>query len=107
MCGATVYEISRIADLVQVSLAPALDHLDQAILAKAFRGELAPQDPYDEPALVLLARIREQRAQQAEATKGKKRTSTIQRGIKTGKQSAKLAPQQLTLASTIDQGLVS
>jgi type I restriction enzyme, S subunit len=35
-----------------------IDHLEQAILAKAFRGELVPQDPNDEPASVLLARIR-------------------------------------------------
>ncbi len=35
-----------------------LDRLDQAVLAKAFRGELVPQDPNDEPASVLLERIR-------------------------------------------------
>jgi type I restriction enzyme, S subunit len=35
-----------------------VDHLDQAILAKAFRGELVPQDPNDEPASVLLGRIK-------------------------------------------------
>ena len=34
-----------------------LPKLDQAILAKAFRGELVPQDPNDEPASVLLERI--------------------------------------------------
>jgi type I restriction enzyme S subunit len=34
-----------------------IDHLDEAILAKAFRGELVPQDPNDEPASVLLERI--------------------------------------------------
>jgi type I restriction enzyme, S subunit len=34
-----------------------IDHLDQAILARAFRGELVPQDPNDEPASVLLERI--------------------------------------------------
>lgn len=34
-----------------------LDKLTQAILAKAFRGELVPQDPDDEPASVLLQRI--------------------------------------------------
>lgn len=34
-----------------------LRNLEQAILAKAFRGELAPQDPNDEPASVLLERI--------------------------------------------------
>ena len=38
-----------------------IDHLDQAVLAKAFRGELVPQDLNDEPASVLLERIRAQR----------------------------------------------
>jgi type I restriction enzyme S subunit len=32
-------------------------HLDQRILAKAFAGELVPQDPTDEPAETLLARV--------------------------------------------------
>lgn len=36
--------------------------LDQSIFAKAFRGELVPQDPSDEPASVLLERIRTERA---------------------------------------------
>ena len=36
--------------------------LEQSILAKAFRGELCPQHPDDEPASVLLKRIRAQRA---------------------------------------------
>jgi type I restriction enzyme, S subunit len=38
-----------------------IDHLDQAILAKAFQGELVPQDPSDERASVLLERIRAER----------------------------------------------
>ena len=39
----------------------ALAHMNQSILAKAFRGELVPQDPNDEPASVLLDRIRQER----------------------------------------------
>ncbi len=35
---------------------------EQSILAKAFRGELVPQDPNDEPASALLARIKADRA---------------------------------------------
>jgi type I restriction enzyme, S subunit len=35
-----------------------VDKLTQSILAKAFRGELVPQDPNDEPAAALLERIR-------------------------------------------------
>lgn len=38
-----------------------LPKLDQAILAKAFRGELVPQDPNDEPASELLERIKAER----------------------------------------------
>lgn len=35
-----------------------VDKLTQSILAKAFRGELVPQDPNDEPASALLERIK-------------------------------------------------
>jgi type I restriction enzyme, S subunit len=35
-----------------------IDLLDRVVLAKAFRGELVPQDPNDDPASVLLERIR-------------------------------------------------
>ncbi|MFG6104508.1 restriction endonuclease subunit S [Leptothoe sp. EHU-05/26/07-4] len=38
-----------------------LSTIDQSILAKAFRGQLVPQDPNDEPASVLLERIRVER----------------------------------------------
>ena len=37
-----------------------VDRLTQSILAKAFRGELVPQDPNDEPASELLKRIKEE-----------------------------------------------
>lgn len=41
-----------------------VDKLTQSILAKAFRGELVPQDPNDEPAEKLLERIREERGKE-------------------------------------------
>jgi type I restriction enzyme S subunit len=47
--------------------------LDEAILAKAFRGELVPQDENDEPAEHLLARIR---AEREAAPKGKRAKRT-------------------------------
>lgn len=46
--------------------------LDEAILAKAFRGELVPQDENDEPAEHLLARIRAERAAAPKAKRGRK-----------------------------------
>jgi type I restriction enzyme S subunit len=50
-----------------------VDRLTPALLAKAFRGELVPQDPNDEPANVLLERLAATRraARQAEAGAGK------------------------------------
>jgi type I restriction enzyme, S subunit len=47
-----------------------LETLNQSILAKAFRGELVPQDPNDEPASVLLERIKAEKTKQE--TTGKK-----------------------------------
>jgi type I restriction enzyme S subunit len=54
-------EIDRLA-AEAASARRLLDRLDRAILAKAFRGELVPQDPNDEPASALLDRIRGERA---------------------------------------------
>ncbi len=53
------------ADKLQVRFTAArahTDHLTPALLAKAFRGELVAQDPNDEPASALLARIAADRA---------------------------------------------
>jgi len=49
-----------------------LDALDQSLLAKAFRGELVPQDPADEPASVLLERIKAESATAGPARRGRK-----------------------------------
>jgi len=60
-----------LADQLEARLTSArkvVDRLTPALLAKAFRGELVPQDPNDEPARVLLERIRA--ARQAEAAAG-------------------------------------
>lgn len=50
-----------------------LDKLDQATLARAFRGELVTQDPADEPANVLLDRIRIERASAPKVTRGRRK----------------------------------
>ena len=65
---------SRIDGLLPV-LDSTMSKLDQSILSKAFKGELVPQDPNDEPASELLARIhatREKEAAGKKATKKKK-----------------------------------
>ena len=47
----------RLESLYNVARAQ-VERLTPALLAKAFRGELVPQAPHDEPASVLLERIR-------------------------------------------------
>ncbi|WP_404791379.1 restriction endonuclease subunit S [Altericista sp. CCNU0014] len=50
------------------------DRLTPALLEKAFQGELVPQDPNDEPASVLLERIKSLRTNaEAKQTKPKRR----------------------------------
>src|SRR5260370_6943485 len=46
-----------------------LDHLDRSLLPQAFRGDLVPQDPNDEPASALLERIRTERGVVKPSTK--------------------------------------
>ena len=54
--------------------------LRQSILKKAFSGQLVPQDPNDEPASDLLARIKAE--QEAEQSKKAKKKPTAKRGRK-------------------------
>jgi type I restriction enzyme S subunit len=54
------------ADRIEARLATGqktVERLTPSVLAKAFRGELLPRDPDDEPASVLLERLRASRAQ--------------------------------------------
>jgi type I restriction enzyme S subunit len=65
-------QLFSLADQLEAKLNSArqvVERLTPALLAKAFRGELVPQDPSDEPASLLLERIRA--ARQAEAAAGK------------------------------------
>ncbi|QPN62645.1 hypothetical protein [Synechococcus sp. CBW1004] len=67
-----VESLFSLADQLEARLSAArriVERLTPALLAKAFRGELVPQDPSDEPASVLLDRIRA--ARQAESVAGK------------------------------------
>jgi type I restriction enzyme S subunit len=59
-----VEELLQQADLVELRHQAAVLRLSEApraVLAKAFRGELVPQDPSEEPASVMLERVRAQR----------------------------------------------
>jgi len=63
------------ADRLEASYKTAraqVERLTPALLAKAFRGELVPQDPNDEPARLLLERIRAARAAEPAKTRQRK-----------------------------------
>ena len=62
------------ADRLEARLATArrqVGQLTPALLAKAFRGELVPQDPADEPAAELLKRLAAQREATPKARRGR------------------------------------
>lgn len=74
-----VEQLFAFADQLEARVKAAqsrINHLTQSILAKAFRGELVPQDPNDEPASVLLERIKTQRAAAPKAKRGRKAKET-------------------------------
>ncbi|SEF99573.1 restriction endonuclease subunit S [Nitrosomonas ureae] len=71
-----VEELFAYADRLEARYAATrakADKLTSAILAKAFRGELVPQDPNDEPASVLLERI--QKTLPATKQRGRSKTN--------------------------------
>lgn len=68
------------ADALEAAVDRALndaEKLKQAVLKKAFSGELVHQNPDDEPASVLLARIRAARASELPAKKGKRKKTEV------------------------------
>ena len=94
-------ELFTLADQLEARLTAArklVDRLTPALLAKAFRGELVPQDPNDEPASLLLERIRA--ARQADAAAGKSSGR--------GRKKAAALPDQLPLdAAPVPPDLLS
>lgn len=73
-----VEQYFALADTLEKNLANAkqrVDNLTQSILAKAFRGELVPQDPNDEPADKLLARIKAARLEAEKLEKAAKKVA--------------------------------
>ena len=68
------------ADRLEARLAQAqtaATRLTPALLAKAFRGELVPQDPNDEPAVELLRRLQAERASAPKASAGRGRKAAV------------------------------
>ena len=82
-----VAEIERrlsVADEIEKTIEQSLkqaERLRQSILKKAFEGKLVPQNPDDEPASLLLERIREEKAK-VEAETKKKRKSKAKKNTK-------------------------
>ncbi len=75
------------ADKVEVHYQNAkeqVDKLTQSVLAKAFRGELVPQDPNDEPVEKLLERILKEKAKIEIELKAAKRKVHTKKIVKRG-----------------------
>ncbi|MCG0020119.1 restriction endonuclease subunit S [Vibrio parahaemolyticus] len=71
------------ADTIEVQVKKAqarVDSLTQSILAKAFRGELVPQNDDDEPAEVLLERIAQARKEAEVLAKAAKKAEAAKKG---------------------------
>ena len=79
-----VDKLFTFADKLQLRYKKAKEYivkLPQSVLAKAFRGELVPQDPNDEPAEKLLERIKEEKAR-LEAEMKVKKKRVVRKGKK-------------------------
>jgi type I restriction enzyme S subunit len=77
-----------------------VDQLAPALLAKAFRGELVPQDPSDEPAEKLLESIRDTRSAQPAATRTRRTRTPRQAARSTSALSVSAMPAHVGLPTT-------
>jgi len=74
-----VFQIEQCLSLIENTnmitnlLLKQLDTLHSSILKKAFEGKLIPQDPNDEPAEILLQKIKQEKQQLKQKEKSKKR----------------------------------
>ena len=67
------------ADRLEIRLQAAqtaTDRLTPSLLAKAFRGELVPQDPNDEPAAELLRRLQAATPAMSASKRGRRATAS-------------------------------
>ena len=72
----TLDRVLSVVDKMENEIAGQLDSADalrQAILKRAFLGQLVPQDPSDEPASILVARIRAERERITRGTTRRKK----------------------------------
>ncbi|CAN5425651.1 hypothetical protein BH10PSE16_BH10PSE16_12240 [soil metagenome] len=73
-----IHRVAEQAQAIQISLKQSAAQRKN-ILQAAFFGQLVPQDPADEPASALLARIRAERAVRASSAKAKKSKPSLTR----------------------------
>lgn len=81
----------RLEDRIRI-VRQAVDQVIPAVLSKAFRGELVPQDPNDEPASILIERIQHARTEQQRVPRppSTKRTKVLAKTLQ------EIAPTHLT-----------
>lgn len=73
----TAFLAIRATEMRCAALSARIRETDFAILAAAFRGELVPQDPNDEPAEAMLARVRGANGATTTETKPKRGRKTV------------------------------